>query len=342
MQQEAPLTSGVDELTPAPSAASTHSDWLNEYRKDGIFPNESGDVIIVMFHRFARFYAGDHTPNQPFTITHQRFRQLLHTLYNKNFRLISLTDFLHNRISVPAGKIPIVFTFDDGTPGQFHLTKENKTLQVAPNTAVGIMESFYKKHPDFGLEGTFFINLGLKGEPFEGDGTLKERLSYLVDRGFELGNHTYSHVDMRKLKSKAEVIEQVGRNQQALNDILPGYRMTALALPYGRTPKNGWLESALKGEYNGVPFQVDAVLEVGSKPSVPTTSDDFTPTAIHRVRAPGRQSEPTDLNAWLKRKSRQRLFVSDGDPKVVTIPEADLNRLSKTVRQNEPKQLVVY
>jgi len=45
------------------------------------------------------------------------------------------------------------------------------------------MEEFYEKHPDFGLKGTFYVNLG--NSTFEGAGTLQQRLQYLVDKGFE-------------------------------------------------------------------------------------------------------------------------------------------------------------
>jgi len=53
-----------------------------------------------------------------------------------------MSDYLNNNISVPAGCIPIIFTFDDGTSGQFNLVEENGTLKVNKKSAVGIMEEF--------------------------------------------------------------------------------------------------------------------------------------------------------------------------------------------------------
>jgi len=121
-----------------------------------------------------------------YTTTFSEFEKLLQDLYDRGYRLISMSDYLNNNISVPAGCIPIIFTFDDGTSGQFNLVEENGTLKVNKKSAVGIMEEFYEKHPDFGLKGTFYVNLG--NSTFEGAGTLQQRLQYLVDKGFEIGN----------------------------------------------------------------------------------------------------------------------------------------------------------
>jgi len=38
----------------------------------------------------------------------------------------------------------IIFTFDDGTSGQFNLVEENGTLKVNKKSAVGIMEDFMR------------------------------------------------------------------------------------------------------------------------------------------------------------------------------------------------------
>ncbi|MBN2714488.1 MAG: polysaccharide deacetylase family protein [Deltaproteobacteria bacterium] len=337
MRQEAPMSSNVATISPSPNNAR-----VSRSEKEVIAPNEAGGVMIIMFHQFSKYYAGERTPDQPYTISHQHFKALLQTLYDRNFRLISLSDFANNHIAVPAGKIPVVFTFDDATAGQFHLEKKNGQLGVAPNTAVGIMEAFYEAHPDFGLEGTFFINMGLKRPLFDGAGTLYDRLTYLTGHGFELGNHTYSHVDLRRLKTEAEAVAEVGRNQQALNAVLPGYQMRSLALPFGRTPRQEWRQSIVRGEYDHVPFENSVILGVGSRPSPPPASSQFVATAVQRVRAPGRHPAPTDLNFWLRKKNTGHLYVSDGNPEVVTIPQSQFGQLSTVAIARKNQRLVVY
>ena len=68
------------------------------------------------------------------------------------------------------------------------------------------MEKFYEEHPDFGLNGTFYIN----GTSFvEGEGTNKERLEYLISKGFEIGNHTNTHVYFNKATAE-QIQKEIG------------------------------------------------------------------------------------------------------------------------------------
>ncbi len=283
-------------------------------------PNESGKIMIVMFHRFVEECDPDVKGGEWIT-TFREFEKLLQTLYDMGYRLISLSDYLDNRIDVPAGFIPMVFTFDDGTAGQFNLINKDGELVANPRSAVGIMEEFYKTHPDFGLEGTFFINMG--SNPFAGEGTVKERLQYLVDKGFEIGNHTLNHEDLKTVKSPEKLLEELGGNQKALNRVLEGYEMKTLALPLGHLPPTDELkELLLEGEYQGVKYENRGVFAVGWDPAYPPAGVDFQPSYIHRVRATGVKAEKFDLNWWLENLSREEQYVSDGDPGTITVPRA--------------------
>ena len=73
---------------------------------------------------------------------------------------------------IPAGCTPMIFTFDDGTKGQFSLVEKDGKLVAEEKSAVGIMEKFNKEHPDFGMKGTFY-------KPWEP--TLKEVAHLLRD-----------------------------------------------------------------------------------------------------------------------------------------------------------------
>ena len=116
---------------------------LNEVK-----PDESGKVMVVMFHNFIEEYKkGD----KSFTTTFDAFEKLLDTLYASGYRLINLNDYMKGDIDTPAGCIPMVFTFDDGTAGQFNLIEENGALKANPRSAAGIIEKFNERHPDFGI-----------------------------------------------------------------------------------------------------------------------------------------------------------------------------------------------
>jgi hypothetical protein len=115
----------------------------------------------------------DETTDKEFTTSFQAFEELLETLYSQDYRLISMRDFIDNNITVPQGKIPMVFTFDDGSAGQFNLIEEDGKLTVNPKSAAGIMLKFNEKHPDFGLKGIFYLNMDKELKTFEGSGSLE-------------------------------------------------------------------------------------------------------------------------------------------------------------------------
>lgn len=297
-------------------------------------PNEAGKIMVVMFHNFVEAYkSGD----KEYTTTFNEFRKLLQILYDGGYSLISVSDLLNNNISVPAGRIPMVFTFDDGTPGQFNLVEENGKLAANRQSAVGIMEEFNKAHPDFGLKGTFYVNLGLG--TFEGKGTLSERLKYLIDRGFEIGNHTLTHVMLSKVKDAGKIQQEIGGNQKKMYELIPDYKMISFSLPYG-LPSKELQGYVVKGEYEGVKYENLTIMEVGWDPSVSPISKKFTPLSVHRVRASGIVPVDADLAWWLKNMSRSEQYVSDGNPDTVTVPKAKEQDVDPAKLNG--KRLIVY
>jgi len=297
-------------------------------------PDESGKIMIVMFHNFIEEYkSGD----KEYTTTFSEFEKLLYTLYEKRYRLINISDYLNNNISVPAGCIPMIFTFDDGTPGQFNLVKEDGKLVANRKSAVGIMEEFNKKHPDFGLKGTFYVNLGLN--TFPGEGTLEERLQYLIDKGFEIGNHTLTHVNLSQVKTAEKIQAEIGGNQKKMYELIPGYKMISFSLPYG-VPSADLVQYVHKGEFEGTSYENLMVLEVGANPTMSPISNKFSPLSTSRVRATGIVPVECDLQWWLERLSRSEQYVSDGNPDTVTVPEHRLDSIDKERLGN--KKLIVY
>ncbi len=298
-------------------------------------PNEAGRIMVVMFHNFIEKYEkGD----KLYTTTFDEFEELLETLYASDYRLISLNDYLNGNINTPVGCIPMVFTFDDGTSGQFNLIEENGVLKVNPRSAAGIIEEFNKTHPDFGINGTFFVNLGNK--TFTGAGTLEQRLDYLVERGFEIGNHTYSHINLKTEGKNAEIIQkEIGENQKKMYELIPGYSFTAFSLPYG-APSKELVQYVIKGEFDGTAYDNKAIMEVGWDPAQSPFGIKFEPFSTHRVRSSGIDPVDQDLAWWLENMKRSNEFVSDGDLNTVTIPEdyaglVDQDRLGV-------RKLVVY
>lgn len=297
-------------------------------------PDESGKIMVVMFHNFVETYVkGD----KAYTTTFKEFEALLETLYGSGYRLISLSDYMNGNITTPAGFIPMVFTFDDGTAGQFNLVEENGRLSVNKQTAVGVLEEFNQKHPDFGLKGTFFVNLG--NNTFPGKGTVAERLQYLIDEGFEIGNHTYTHINLKEAKSAGEIEKEIGGNQKKMYELIPDYTFTQFSLPYG-VPSKDLQQYVEKGEFEGVEYLNKGIVEVGWDPALSPFNAQLNLLSIHRVRASGITPVDADLAWWLKGLKRESQFVSDGDPGTVTVPKSREEAID-TGKLNG-KKLVVY
>jgi peptidoglycan/xylan/chitin deacetylase (PgdA/CDA1 family) len=301
-------------------------------------PNEAGKVFVVMLHRFVESFTPTKSDPGQYVNTFDAFKNFLQEVYDKGYRLVNMNDYLNNNIDVPAGCIPMVFTFDDGSDGQFNLIEENGKLVANKQSAVGIMEEFNKLHPDFGLKGTFYVNLG--GGTFEGKGTLTEKLKYLIDEGFEIGNHTYNHVDFNSVKTGDKVQQEVGENQKMIEELIPGYKMTTLALPLGHTTSSDLKGFIAKGEYEGVKYENAGLMLVGAEAAPVPVSTKFKPLAIPRVRYTGMKAEDCDLNYWLKNLSRSEQYVSDGNPDTITIPKAKEEIIDKSKLGN--RKLITY
>ncbi|NLU51384.1 MAG: polysaccharide deacetylase family protein [Clostridiaceae bacterium] len=316
--------------TPTPDAGTEPGNNLvirTDY--EAFKPNESGDIPIVMFHRFIEAY--EPNTEKEYTTTFAEFEALLQTLYDQGYRLISMRDFIDCNISVPAGTMPMVFTFDDGTAGQFNLIRENGVLKVNPKSAVGIMIEFNKKYPDFGLKGIFYVNMDIGDNTFKGEGTLRERFEILEDLGFEIGTHTWGHVDYHKITTAEAVQESIGKNQEKAEEILPGLRFYSFALPFGHRPKNESLWTYLKeGTYNGINYNHESIMAVGAEPSVPSISKKYNSSYVRRIRAQGRVPVDCDLTWWLPKMTPARMFVSDGDPTTIVVPKDKRDKIDES------------
>lgn len=255
-----------------------------------------------------------------------------------------MNDFLNNEIKVEAGYKPIIFTFDDGTSSQFSLIEQDGKLVVNPQCAVAVLLDFYKEHPDFGLEGTFYVNLG--NSPFYTEsssgpklaGTLQERLQYLVDLGFEIGNHTYTHCNLSSITDAETIMREVGKNQAAMYEQIDGYTFTSLSLPFGITSPE-LFEYVKAGTYEGVEYKNLGIVEVAWDPAISPVNPDYDPYSIDRIRGTGFLAEDCDLEWWLERL-RDPVYVSDGDPYTVTVPEAYTSLVDES--RLGDKQLRVY
>lgn len=271
-------------------------------------PNEMGQVMMLEYHQIG--------PSEgEWRRTPENFRRDLETLYAKGYRLINLSDYLDGRIKVEKGFTPVVMTFDDGAPKQFAQTEAGWD----PDSAVGIILDFAKKHPDFGVGGTFYVNLigDKKLRTPRGTNILQD----LVTAGFEIGNHTMTHPKLSKL-NQIEVAREIAGLQKFVRRSVPGYKMRSIALPFGIYPKDD--EWARVGEYEGESYSYDALFEVGSGPAASPYSAKLKIKHIPRIQA--RDSELEKFYKFFEANPSKR-FVSDGNEITITIPASERKNL---------------
>ena len=109
----------TEEATSDPSALTeageeTASGPMTAERARAIGANEMGQVIVLMYHLFD-------SEESEWTRTPENFRNDIALLKAEGFYPINVRDLASGNIDIPAGKSPVVITFDDSSPGQYRI-----------------------------------------------------------------------------------------------------------------------------------------------------------------------------------------------------------------------------
>jgi len=284
-------------------------------------PNEIGQTLVLEYHNFDYTYKNE--SDKRWKRTYDDFNKDLQRLYDNGYRLISVDDFfVSNNVKIPYGFKPAIITFDDGSKNQLKFKDENGKL-VLDDCAVKVMLDFFREHPDFGIEGTFYLN----NKYCFGNENSIEKLNYLVNvLGMNIGNHTYNHVNLAKI-SEADIAKQMSLMIKDIKDILPDYEITSLALPFGIYPKTETGKAlVISGNYEGITYHNKAVFLVGANPSYGINNKKFDPKNIPRI-----QAIDSELDKWFDyfNKYPEKAYVSDGNPAVITIPVSEKSSLNE-------------
>lgn len=271
--------------------------------------NELGRVPVLMYHGVVE------EPVTDWQVSPEEFRAEIAFLREHDYHPVRAVDLARGEMDVPAGKSPVVLTFDDTLPSQFAYDDSG---EVEPDTAVGIMLDFADEHPDFPAVGTFFVTDNLFKDPDRG----RDMLAHLHDLGFELGNHTVGHANLGSLNVDG-VRRQLALGAELIRETVPDAEVATLSLPLGRWPDDR--EAAYSGSHDGASYDHDGVLLVGSHPADSPFHADFDARAIPRIRAQrGWDGGDPDFMSeyWLQRLETEAVhkYVSDGDPDTISFP----------------------
>ena len=300
-------TAALDTPTATPVATLSPGE-LAQYK-----PNELGEVMVLMYHAI-NHDGGD------YATTPDELRGDLQWLYTHDFYVIPAHDYIADDIKAPAGKRPVVLTFDDGEVSQFRYLVDaagNKTID--PDCAVGILQQFFTQHLDFGHGGLFAI---LPLAPFAWPDAAsqqpyaKEKIQWLIDNGYEIGNHTVDHINMKQATND-NIKKELAGAVDMMRSFSSEAQMQIIVVPFGEYPKHGDTTLFEGFDYNGTHYSSIGALMVGANPGPSPEDQDFDPYWIPRIRGSRDQ-----IDKWFRfaEDNPGILYVSDGNPDTITVP----------------------
>lgn len=311
-----------------------------DYKNNNV--DELGEVPIMMYHGIHNKkssetnYTGGNVDKDGYQRTSEAFANDLEFYYNSGYRMIRLTDYVDGNIDVELGKSPIILTFDDGLENAIKVIglDSKGNIIIDPNSAVGILEDFKKKYPDYNVTATFFVNGGI----FQQKEYNEKILKWLIDNGYDIGNHTYTHVNFSQVDSNKS-IEEVGKLYELLDKIIPGKYVNIVALPFGSPYKldHENMQYIFNTNYNGKEYITKSTLRVGWKSESSPFSQDFNPKFLKRIRAYDNDGKEFDIEMNFKLLENNR-YISDGNKDTIVVPKAEEHLINQTYE----KKIITY
>src|SRR5262249_38259225 len=153
-----------------------------------------------------------------------------------------------------------------------------------------------------------------------------QTLGWLKDNGFEIGNHTRDHLNLRGRPQK-DVEEQIGSIAKQINS-LSAVNPTPLALPYGHQPRDkDWAPHRTL-------YNPQGAFLAGYTPAPAPFSKAFDPAGIPRIKVMEKKGDCAQFCSaawldWLKNNPDMR-YTSDGDIGTVAYPKFKAPYLRKS------------
>ena len=233
--------------------------------------------LILEYHLIGR-------PEARWCRTPENFKRDLQWLYDNGFYPMNLKDILTGFEGLPAGKIPVILTFDDSSSSQFRYLPNG---EIDPECGIGVMKAFHDENSkDWPLRGTFFVLIStnnpdrnLFGQT-DIPGYPEKKIKQLVDWGIEIGSHTYSHNRLSDINEKTSRYV-LARSSYELEK-MTGQKIVSLATPMGLYPPD---DAIFSGKYQKINYDYKLVCKVGGGPQVVPSSPDFRPLHLNRTQA---------------------------------------------------------
>ena len=307
---------------------------------DGI--NELGRVPIMMYHgirektKNSTGIVGGNVDKDGYNRTPEAFKKDLEFYYENGYEMIRLEDYINGKVTAGYGKSPIILTFDDGNEDNIRVTglDDNGNIIIDKNSAVGILEEFKKEHKDVNVTATFFVNGGIFNQSEYNDKILK----WMVENGYDIGNHTQTHLDIKK-SSSDRVQKEIAYVYDELEKVIPGKYVKIIALPFGSpyVKSHDNFKYVLSSTYNNKTYETEAALRVGCEPEVSCFNKDFDKTFLKRCRAYDNNGKEFDIDMVFNSILKTTKYISDGNPDTIVVKEKDKDKLITT-----DKKIITY
>jgi hypothetical protein len=269
-----------------------------------IHSNELGLIPILMYHKIGN----DIVPPD-------RLRDDIARLKAAGFYPTTIREMAEGTMDIPAGKSPVILTFDDSSPTHYKIL-DNGSLD--PDCAVAIILGAVEAG-DWAPKACFFPLLAVNSPGnivFGQPEYAQQKLQNLVAWGFEVGSHTVTHRDLSKA-NPAQIHEELAQSEQQLEEMIGGgYQLYTLNPPFGEYPDD--LSLLTSGEYEGLTYEFSAVVMAWGGEGFSPFSTDFNPLKIRRITAYPPETVP-NVVAYFEKHPEMR-YVSDGDSSVVSAP----------------------
>lgn len=307
VRRTAVRASAAPSKTPVPTVAAAAAAQVKA--------NELGEVPVIMYHRI------EAKPESNLDRTPQQLRTELVRLATEGYVPVTAAEYVQGRMDLPAGRHPVVLTFDDGSPGQFGLDAQGNPVA---DSAVGVIGDVARQYPGFRAAATFFVNkdaFGLTGDQAAAG------VRWLIQHGFEVANHTVHHADLAGM-SKAGVQKEIGGEESAITGLGAPAPVT-FAYPYGALShtSTSWAQAGPGWAFQGM-------FLAGWMPADSPFEKDFNPRLIPRIRSEDKiKQDDCDKfcsAAWLDwlAKNPDKRYTSDGDSRVISYPAAKAGALA--------------
>lgn len=272
--------------------------------------DELGFVPVLMYHRLRE------DGGSSFDLTPEELRGELTWLFENGYSPVTTVDLARGSFDIPAGRTPVVLTFDDSTREQAWLDDDG---ELAEESAAGILIDVAAEYDDVDPVASFYV---ITSSLFGGTADGPDILTELHTQGMEIGSHTHEHSNLGLLDDEG-VIAELAEATSRIQAIIPDAEVATLSLPFGANPEHREL---LEGDPQ-LGYEFDGVLLVGSGPAHSPYADQFEGLAIPRVRSsPSWTGGDADWGSrfWLEQMDSSetyRRFVSDGDASRISFPE---------------------